>query len=107
MPAPIRPIGGCRPPEIKVRNPGNPFSTLQDYINIQDQNDAYRACLETETMKSATGLGGRIFNPLLGFFKSAILQALTKVFIEGLVQRIKDFMKQIKDSQELAKGAAN
>lgn len=107
MPVPIRPIGACRPPEIRLRNPANPFSTLQDYIEIQDQNNAYQACLEAETMKSATGLGGRIINPLLGFFKSAILQAMTKVFIEGLVQRIKDFMKQIKDSQELAKGAAN
>ena len=104
MPIPaINPLqGNCIPPQLRLKNPGNPFSTLHDYIDFDSKNDAYRACLETDLLHSAAGQGGGTSNTLIGFFKSAVLSALTKIFIEGSIGRIKEFFKQIAKSNELA-----
>ncbi len=106
MPVRIPAVNRFAPPRLRVQNPSNPMGGLGELAKFSSDLSTHRASLEEGLIASASGNPGFLgVNFLFRMAQNSILYGLALDFFSDKINRIKDFMKLLKSTNELAMGA--
>lgn len=104
MPVRIPAVNRFAPPRLRVQ--GNPIGGLGELANYSSNLNTHRASLEEGLIASASGNPGFLgVNFLFRMAQNSTLHGLALDFFSDKINRIKDFMKLLKSTNELAMGA--
>ncbi len=106
MPVRIPAVNRFAPPRLRVHNSTNPMGGLNELTEFSSDLSTHRASLEAGLIGSASGNPGFLgINFLFGMIQNSALYGLMLNFSSERISRIKDYMKLLKSTNELAAGA--